>query len=614
VGPGFESRRDHHFSLFPTILEENPMKSFFQAFFGSFLAHVLVIGLAIILLFAMAASMGPKPPMVPDKAVLVFDLNRALPDGVGEVAPAEALQKALQGGSLSQYTPLPSLIKALERAATDPHVSGLFITGNLSGAGAAALLELKQALNIFKEKKPVISYNQIWGRGELYLCSGLGTMYINPFGNVEVVAPSAKLMFFSNAFKKYGIDVQVTKVGKYKSAVEPYIQDKMSPENAEQIKGYLGEIWDGLKAEIAKGRGIDSGDVQRLANTKLVMNVAESIDAKLVDKPAYYDEVLDELKKLAGKESGTKEFPQIDIDTYAKVPGAMQKGRNRIAVVVAEGEIVDGDGGPSQIGGDGLARELRDLRMNKNVKAVVMRVNSPGGSAMASDVILREVIALKNAGKPVVVSMGNVAASGGYWISSAADYIFAEPVTITGSIGVFGLLPNVQKFANDHGITFDSVDLGDMSFNLLYEPLKPKALDRVQAMVDNIYDIFLENVSKGRNIEKSKVNEIAQGRVWAGRKALELKLVDALGGLQDAVKKAAELAKIEGDYRVDTPGAPQTTFERLMKMMGGGEKRKLTKAGAFDKAKNELEEALLRLRSLNDPNGVYALAPIGVTR
>ena len=590
------------------------MKSFFQAFFGAFLAHVLVIGVGIILLFAMAASMGPKPPVVPDKAVLVFDLNRALPDGVGEVAPTEALQKALQGGSLNQNTPLPSLIKALEMAASDPKVSGLFITGNLNSGGAAALLELKQALNVFKEKKkPVISYNQVWGRGELYLCSGLGTMYINPFGNIEIKAPSANLMFFSNAFKKYGIDVQVTKVGKYKSAVEPFIQDKMSPENAEQVKGYLGEIWEGLKTEIAKGRSIDSGDVQRLANTKLVMNVTDSIDAKLVDKSAYYDEVLDELKKLAGKAEGAKEFPQIDIDTYAKVPGAPQKGRSRIAVIVAEGEIVDGDGGPSQIGGDSLARDLRDLRFNKNVKAVVMRVNSPGGSASASDVILREVIALKNAGKPVVVSMGNVAASGGYWISSMADYIFAEPVTITGSIGVFGMLPNAQKFANDHGITFDSVELGDMAFNLPFEPLKPKVLDRVQALVDYVYDTFLENVSKGRKLEKSKVQDIAQGRVWAGRKALELGLVDALGGLQDAVKKAAELAKIEGDYRVDTPGEPQTTIERLMKMMGGGEKRKLTKAGAFDTAKNELEEALLRLRSLNDPNGVYALAPIGVT-
>jgi len=580
------------------------------------LAHLLVIGVGIFFLFAMVASMGPKPPVVPDKAVLVFDLNRALPDGVMEDAPATVLQKALQGGSLGQYTPLPLLIKALERAAVDPKISGLFITGNLQSAmfgGGAALLELKQALNLFKEKKPVISYNQVWGRGELYLCSGLGTMYINPFGNVEMIAPAANLMFFSNAFKKYGIDVQVTKVGKYKSAVEPFIQDKASAENIEQIKGYLGEIWEGAKAEIAKGRGIESSDIQRLANTKLAMNVAESVDAKLVDKPAYYDEVLDELKKMVGKAAGVKEFPQIDIDTYAKVPGVPQKGRNRIAVVVAEGDIVDGDGGPSQIGGDDLARELRDLRLNKNVKAVVMRVNSPGGSASASDVILREVTTLKNAGKPVVVSMGNVAASGGYWISSAADYIFAEPVTVTGSIGVFGMLPNALKFANDHGITFDSVELGDMGAPSLFRPMKPKELDRVQALVDYVYDTFLENVSKGRKLEKNKVNEIAQGRVWAGRKALELGLVDALGGLQDAVKKAAELAKIEGDYRVDVPGTPQTVFERLIKNMGGSEKRKLIKAGAFDTAKNELEEALLRLRSLNDPNGVYALAPVGVT-
>jgi protease-4 len=284
-----------------------------------------------------------------------------------------------------------------------------------------------------------------------------------------------------------------------------------------------------------------------------------------------------------------------------------------VAVIVAEGNIVDGDGDPSQIGGDGFAQELRDLRMNKNVKAIVMRVNSPGGSAMASDVILREVIALKDAGKPVVVSMGNVAASGGYWISSAADYIFAEPVTITGSIGVFGMFPNALKLANDHGITFDSVELADMGAPSLFRPMTPKELERGQVLVDYVYDTFLDMVSKSRKIERNKVHEIAQGRVWSGRKALELGLVDELGGLQDAVKKAAELAKIEGDYRVDAPGAPQTFFERIVKNMGGAEKRKLTKAGAFDSAKNELEEALLRLRSLNDPNGIYALAPIGVT-
>jgi protease-4 len=417
-------------------------------------------------------------------------------------------------------------------------------------------------------------------------------------------------MYFANAFKKYGVEVQVTKVGKYKSAVEPFIQDRTSPENRLQVEGYLGEIWNGQKNEIAQGRGIKPEDIQRLADTKLILYSDAAIAEKLVDKVAFYDEVLDELKAMAGKKEDSKDFPQIDIEDYLKVPTKPQKGKNRIAIVVAEGQIVDGEGGSDEVGGDSLARDLRELRMNKNVKAVVMRVNSPGGSAIASDIIQREVTALRNAGKPVVVSMGNVAASGGYWISTTADRIFAEPGTITGSIGVFGMFPNVRRLAENHGLTFSTVQMADLGGPSLFRPLTAKELVQVQAYVDHTYDLFLIKVSESRGIAKNDVHEIAQGRVWAGRKALELKLVDELGGLDDAVKHAAKLANIENDYRTDTPGAPMSPMEKIMKSLGGGEKRKLVKVGPVAEARNELEAALKQLRSMNDPKGVYALAPI----
>jgi len=592
------------------------MKTFFSSCLAALLALILFIG-SIIGLFALYATvLGPKPPTVPAKAVLVFSLDRTLPDRSSQDSPAATIQKALQG-DMGQDLPLSAIINALDKAATDPKISGLFISGNLKSAGSASLLELKQALDRFKEKKSVIAYNQVWDRADLYLCAGLGKLIMNPFGAMDITAPSANLTFFAKAFDKYGVQVQVTKVGKYKSAVEPYTSDRMSPENREQVRVYLDEIWNELKTGIAKGRGLESNDIQQLSDAKGLMNAKEAQAAKLTDQLAYYDEVLDELKKMSGTEARTKSFPQIDIETYAKTtesPKTAKKTRNRIAIIVAEGDIVDGDadGGSGKIGGDSFARELRALRMDKEVKAVVMRVNSPGGSALASDVIQREIVALKK-DKPIVVSMGNLAASGGYWISTFADRIFAEPVTLTGSIGVFGVFPNAEKLAANYGITFDSVQVAKLGNRSLVRSMTPAELERAQSLVDFVYDQFLEKVSASRGIDKNAVNEIAQGRVWTGRKALELKLVDELGGLDAAVKHAAQLAKIGNNFRADDHDSPKTPLERLIKGFSGSGKRKLTKVGSFDAGKNELEAALIRLRSLNDPTGVYAMAPISIT-
>ncbi|MDR0498853.1 MAG: signal peptide peptidase SppA [Holophagales bacterium] len=589
------------------------MKSFFQSCLGTMFALIMLVGGVFALFIVFVKYVGPQPPSVPNKAILVLSLDRSLPDSPSQDDPTTAIQKALLG-NMKQDLSLPVLINALDKATADPKISCLFITGNLESAGAAAMLELKQALERFKDKKPVISYNQTWGRGSLYLCAGLGKMMINPLGVIDVSAPTANLTFFSRAFDKYGVQVQVTKVGKYKSAVEPFTSDRMSPENREQIRAYLEEIWDGIKTGIAKGRGVEPAVIQQLADTKGLMSAKEAQSERLVDLLTYYDEILDELKRMTGSEISAKTFPQIDIETYARTSQVSQKVRNRIAIVVAEGDIVDGDAvdGSGKIGGDSFAQELRALRMNKDVKAVVMRVNSPGGSAMASDVIQREIIALKK-DKPVIVSMGNLAASGGYWISTFADRIFAEPGTLTGSIGVFGIFPNAEKLAANHGITFDSVQMARLGNPSLVRAMTPAEMERGQALVDFIYDQFLEKVSTSRGIDKKAVHEIAQGRVWTGRKALELKLVDEIGGLDAAVKHAAQLAKIGKNYRIDNPETSQTSIERLIKRLGGSDKRKLIKASSFDTAQNELESALLRLRSLNDPVGVYALAPVRIT-
>ncbi|HJU84132.1 MAG TPA: signal peptide peptidase SppA [Holophagaceae bacterium] len=589
------------------------MKDFFKSFFASLIALGVFSAVMFILFIGFIAAAGAsKQITVPSKAVLVFDLDLNIPDTLRDDDPSQAFQQAFgQGKALLA---LPTAIEALDRASKDDRIAGLFLTGNLRpdgyGAGPAALRELKAALARFKARKPVIAYNMGWAKRDYYLASGVSKLYLHPFGAMEVNGLAAEPMFFGEAFKKYGIEVQVTRVGKYKSAVEPFILDKMSSENREQTQKLLDDIWGEWKDSVAADRRITPAALQDLADTKGLLSGEEAMQAGLVDALKPYDEVLDELKKLAGKGPKDRDFPQMDLSTYAAVPDTALKGSNRIAVVFAEGEIVDGEGRDAQIGGDSMARELRRLRLDDKVKAIVLRVNSPGGSAAASEVIQREVILARKV-KPVVVSMGTVAASGGYWISTYADRIFAEPNTITGSIGVFGLLPNVQKLANEHGLTFDRVETAKLAnpFSLV-RPKSEVELARIQSQVDRIYDQFLMKVADSRHKAKDAVHEIAQGRVWSGSEALKLGLVDELGGLQDAIRDAARRAKIEGDYRLLEGGPRKTPIQRLLESMGGGEPRKLAKQGPVGTLLGEAQHQLLLLESLNDPQGVYARMPI----
>jgi len=589
------------------------MKIFFKSFFASLLALCFFLGFLVVVLVSFAA-MGSSKPAVPDKAVLILDLSTNIPDANAESDPSEALRQAIQGKE-NEALPLRSLILNLDRAAKDPHIAALYLTGNILpvsyGSGPAALKELREALQRFKKEsgKPVIAYNLGWGRRDYYLCAGLGNLAVNPMGIVDVSGLSSEPMFFGEAFKKYGVEVQVTRVGKYKSAVEPYITDRMSEPSREQVQKLLNDIWGDWKTTVAADRKLTPEALQQLADEKSILKPDEAKAAGLVDRIATYDEILADLKKLAGKGAKDKDFPQITMATYAQVPGPTQKGRNRVVVVYAEGEIVDGDGGPGLIGGDKLARELRRLRMESGVKAVVLRVNSPGGSASASETIQREAVLLRKE-KPLVVSMGTVAASGGYWISTYGDRIFAEPNTITGSIGVFGMFPNVKKLANEHGITFDLVQTAKLG-NLV-TPFRPKneaELARLQAIVDEVYEKFLLKVSEGRKLKKEDVHEIAQGRVWSGSEALKLGLVDEMGGLDAAIRHAARMAKIETDFRVDPQGTPKKPMEKFLESLGG-EKHHPMARGPWAEVKGELERQLTMLQSLNDPLGVYARMPM----
>ncbi|MBK7294328.1 MAG: signal peptide peptidase SppA [Geothrix sp.] len=582
------------------------MKDFFKSFFATLLALMVAGGLAFVLFFGLLAVVGSSgKPTVPGKAVLVFDLDTSLSDGERDPEPSEAISEALGGGGARSQV-LPVAIEALDRAASDSRITALFITGNLQNAGPAQLRELREAIQRFKAKKPVLAYNLGWGKRDYYLAAGATTVFINPFGEMEVNGLASEPMFFGEAFKKYGVEVQVTRVGKYKSAVEPFITDRMSEPNREQIQMLLNDIWGEWKDTVAKDRNKPASDLQAIADERGLIEAEEAKKLGLVDRIAPYDEVLDELKKLAGKQPKDKDFPQITLATYAGIPGEAKAGKTRIAVLVAEGEIVDGEGKSSQIGGERLSRELRRLRLDERVKAVVLRVNSPGGSASASELIQREVVLTKKV-KPLVISMGHLAASGGYWISTYGDRIFAEPTTITGSIGVFGLLPNVKKLANGHGITWDSVQTAKLANPMtLTRPKNDLELNRIQGMVDHIYEQFVAKVADSRKLKKETVHEIAQGRVWSGREAVKLGLVDEIGGLGAALKHAAKMAKAENDFYVAGPEREPDALKDLLRNLGQGKSRKLAKPGPVDALAEAFKLQLERVSALNDPRGVYA--------
>jgi protease IV len=591
------------------------MRDFFKMFSASLLALTVAVGGILLAVLLSMALMAPSGPKVAAKSVLVFDLSDPIPDSYGESNADGGIQKALIGRG-DAGLPLSVLVETLDRAAKDNRIVGLYLTGSMGSAGyasgLAALREVREALQRFRATgKPLIAYNQTWGKRELYLCAMATSLSVNPFGAVDLTGFASEPMFYGGAFKKYGIEVQVARVGKFKGAVEPFIAEKLSDENREQIQKYLDDLWGEWTQAIARDRKRTPADVQTLSDERGLLSPSEALAAGIMDRQSYHDEVLEELKKLTGKAPKDRTFTQISLDDYAKTSGDARSGA-RIAVVYAEGDIVDGEGAPNQVGGDRVSAELRRIRLDPDIKAVVLRVNSPGGSAFAADLIQREVVLTKKV-KPLVVSMGSYAASGGYWISTHGDRIVAEPTSLTGSIGVFSLLPNVKKLANTFGITWDSVQTSKLANSgTLARPKTEAEMARLQALTDEIYDQFLTKVAEGRRLKKEAVHEIAQGRIWSGQEALRLGLVDELGGLQDAVRAAARLAKVEGGFRVDPMEPPRSPLEKVMELLSRSDRPKATRSGPAGQLQGELAAALASLAALNDPQGVYARLPFDI--
>jgi len=598
------------------------------------LAMVAVVGLIICV--KVAAGSAHRETAVHDKSVLVFDMDVAITDAPEHSSPSDLLSVSnlASGGGASSRLTVFEIVNALDAAAKDPQIVALYLSGSLdtdnAASGYAALREVRQAIERFKSSgKKVYAYLEEPTVKDYYLASVANEISLNPFGVLSINGLSAESFYLHDALEKYGVGVQVTRVGKYKSYVEMFTENHMSDADREQLTQLLGGIWSNVETDIAASRKeLDLPTLKKLANEPGVFLASDAVKDKLVDKLAYLDQIIDKLKDVGAYDEDNDTFYQVAMSSYAdrletKRIQAAKNTSDKIAIVYAEGDIVDGGGGSDNVGGDDLSSTLRDVRGDDDVKAIVLRVNSPGGSVLASEIIQREIVKLREAKKPVVVSMGTYAASGGYWISTYGDYIFAEPTTVTGSIGVFGLKFNIQDIANQHGVAFDGVKTAPFAdLDTMTRPWTDDEKKLAQTLVDNIYDSFIQKVSEGRKLKADQVEEIAQGRVWSGEDAKKLGLVDAMGGLGDAIKKAADLAKLKDNaWSIAEYPEKQSPLDTLMQVLSqNGEPPPVSKLGLnlnaaipghdpLSTSLRELQTQWRFVRTFNDPRGLYARLP-----
>lgn len=537
------------------------------------IAGVIITGLIFFFIFlgivsALVSSTQEKPVKVKPNSILHLTFDKPIVDR-GSNNPMDNIDFMTLKSDPKHG--LNEILESLEKAKDDPNIKGIYLELSAIPSGIATIEEIRNAIITFKEsKKFVISYGDMYTQGAYYLATAADKVYLNPQGLIEFKGLSAEIMFYKGALEKLGVEPQVIRHGKFKSAVEPFILDKMSPENREQTFTFMRSIWDHVVKGISDERKITVSDLNYYADSMIVKNAKTCVDVKMADALKYKDEIYAELKQLSGT-GADDELEFISLGKYKRAPYAKERkmAKEKIAVIYATGQIDMGNGSADAIGSDGLSEAIRDARLDKNVKAVVLRVNSPGGSALASEVIWREVVLTKKE-KPVVVSMGDVAASGGYYIACPADTIFASPVTITGSIGVFGLMFNGQKLMNEKaGLTVDVVKTNAHSdIGSVYRKMTNAEKSVIQQGVEEIYDVFITHVGEGRNISKAQVDSIGQGRVWSGVNAKEIKLIDAYGGLNEAIAFAAKKAKLT-DYRIKSLPEQEDPVEQIMKSLTG---------------------------------------------
>jgi protease-4 len=518
-------------------------------FLGNVLATIIGIFVFFMLFFfgivIVGAVFGGDSDAVTVKSDTVIELNL---DKVQNDYAGKYTDPFVTMFSENKAAGLIDIINAIEKAKTDNDIKGISILNNSSSLGMAQSKALRDALEDFKKSgKFIMAYANSYSQKEYYLNSVANTIYINPVGDMDFKGLSAEVMFFKDFQEKSGLKLEVIRHGKYKSAVEPFLENNMSDANREQTTALLTSVWNSVVADISKSRNISVAKLNEIANGLLARTPEMAKSEKLVDIVAYEDVYHVAIKK-ALKVANDEDYNKVSITDYAQkiaTTSESSDSTDEIAIIYAQGEIMGGEGDVTVIGEGSMRRSLQEARKNKNVKAIVLRVDSPGGSALTSDLIWREIELTKKV-KPIVVSMGNYAASGGYYIACNANSIFAEANTITGSIGVFGVLPNFTALATKIGINTEQVKTHQNAAN--YSPFVPID-DTFKAVtlegVEHIYKIFVTRVAEGRKMTFAQVDAIAQGRVWTGSEALKIGLVDKIGGLDDAIVKAASLAKIK---------------------------------------------------------------------
>ena len=584
------------------------MKEFFKMMFASmlgfFLTGIIIFFLTLIVVIAIISFSTNEEVTISSNTILRLELNKTILDR----SPKNPIFFDL--ASMSRKTGLTELINNIKKAKEDRNIAGIYLDINSIPAGISSITEIRDALIDFKKSgKFIYSYSEDYAQSAYYLATAADKIYLHPQGSLLFKGINAEMYFLKGTFDKLDVKVQVIRHGKFKAATEPFFLDKMSPENRKQVSSYINGIWNQVVQRISEARNISKEKLNIFADSLSIATAEDALKNKFVDQLAYKDEILKDLKQKTNTPEKSK-LNFITNERYTNVSAtknSKEGGSDKIAVIYASGDIVSGEGDDQSIGSTGMSAAIRKAREDDHVKAIVLRVNSPGGDALASDVIWREVeLAAKS--KPIVASFGDVAASGGYYISCAATRIIADPTTITGSIGVFGLVPDIKGLLNNKlGITTDNSKTNSNSdYITITNPLSPYQTRVLQNQIEHIYSTFISKVANGRHMSIASVDSIAQGRVWCATDAKRIGLVDDFGGLQTAINCAADLAKIKKYKIVNLPEQKELFGQIIEELMGN------TKTSLLEKELGDNFQYYQYLKKIKEMKGIQARMPFEV--
>ena len=533
------------------------MKNFFKSVLINTLKTITSFFLILIFSFIIITIISPKEKKeIKEKSILYLKLDQTIQDQNKE----EDFNFSLNSLNTKNNS-LECILKSIEKAKTDEKITGIFLEPSIINAGMASSTEIRNKLNEFKKEtnKFIISYSEVYSQKAYYIASVSNSVYMHPEGVLDIRGLASNALFFTESLERIGVQPEIIRHGKFKSAIEPFTRTNMSQENKEQTKSYMNDLWDNYLQEVSTSRNLN----KKVFNKQVENYKIEENKAMFIDSSIYKDQLIDILKQ----KSDNDKLNLITIPEYYEYATKEEKHSiNKIAVLYASGDIVGGEEN-DKIGSEQYSKIIREIRKNKNIKALVLRINSPGGSALASETILREVILTKKE-KPVIVSMGDVAASGGYYIACYADTIVCNPTTITGSIGVFGLMFNIKNMLNNKlGIYTDTVKTGEYADMMsMLRPMSNQEKNIVQNQIEKVYKTFTNHVAKGRNLDLVYVDEIAQGRVWSGEMAKKIGLIDVLGGLEKAINIASNMADLE-EYKIISYPKEKNSIEKIVNLI-----------------------------------------------